>query len=143
MQALDQVIRKGTTAERGILVLAEMTSKGSLAVGKYTQEAVDIARKYPQSVLGILATKKMSSLAPDAGSQEDLLVFTTGVNDSIKVDGLNQQYQTVATAMDGGSDFLIVGRGIYAAKDPLGAVKEYRKAGWEAYERRVGLASQG
>jgi orotidine-5'-phosphate decarboxylase len=31
----------------------------------------------------------------------------------------------------GGSDFIIVGRGVYAAPDPVEAVQEYRKA-WEA-----------
>jgi orotidine-5'-phosphate decarboxylase len=141
IQALDQTIREAGTADRGILILAEMTSKGSLAVGEYTRVSVEIARKYPQSVLGFVSTRELSSHSPDATPDEDFVIFTTGVNISSKGDALGQQYQTPTTAMDGGSDFLIAGRGIYAAKDPLSMVKEYQRAGWEAYERRVSLTS--
>ncbi|KAH0829383.1 orotidine 5'-phosphate decarboxylase [Fonsecaea monophora] len=141
IQALDQSIRDGGIRERGILILAEMTSKGSLAVGEYTRISVEIARKYPQSVLGFVSTRELSSHCAGATRDEDFVVFTTGVNMSSKGDALGQQYQTPTTAMEGGSDFLIAGRGIYAATDPVSAVKEYQQAGWEAYERRVGSAS--
>ena len=137
VKALDETIRQGPIAERGMLLLAEMTSQGSLAVGEYTQRAVDMARKYFQTVVGFVATKELSRLAPNANLEEDFVVFTTGVNNASKGDALNQQYQTVTSAMEGGSDFLIVGRGLYAAKDPVAAAKEYQKAGWEAYKRRV------
>jgi orotidine-5'-phosphate decarboxylase len=143
VQALDQTIREGGIAERGILILAEMTSKGSLAVGSYTQTSVEIARKYPATVLGFVSTRELSTLSPESPPGEDFVVFTTGVNVSSKGDALGQQYQTPTTAMEGGSDFLIAGRGIYAAKDPLAAVKEYQTAGWEAYQRRVGQAKKG
>ncbi|KAJ9615201.1 orotidine 5'-phosphate decarboxylase [Cladophialophora chaetospira] len=134
IQALDESIRDGGIGDRGILILAEMTSKGSLAVGDYTRKSVEIARKYPQSVLGFVSTRELSSLSPD-GTPEDFVVFTTGVNISSKGDALGQQYQTPETAIAGGSDFLIAGRGIYAAEDPVIAVMEYQKAGWEAYQR--------
>lgn len=141
IQALDQTIRDGGISERGILILAEMTSQGSLAVGEYTRASVEIARKYPQSVIGFVSTKELSSHSPDVTPNEDFVVFTTGVNISSKGDALGQQYQTPARAMEGGSDFLIAGRGIYAAQDPVTAVKEYQKAGWEAYKRRISSAS--
>lgn len=137
IQALDQTICDGGIRERGILILAEMTSKGSLAVGEYTQVSVQIARKYPQSVFGFVSTRELSEFSPDATQGEDFVVFTTGVNMASKGDALGQQYQTPETAMATGSDFLIAGRGIYAAKDPLSAVKAYQHAGWEAYERRI------
>jgi len=91
--------------------------------------------------MGFVSTKELSSHSPDATPKEDFVVFTTGVNISSKGDALGQQYQTPTTAMEGGSDFLIAGRGIYAATDPVAAVKEYQKAGWEAYERRITSAS--
>jgi orotidine-5'-phosphate decarboxylase len=137
IQGLDETIRDGGISERGILILAEMTSEGSLATTQYTQASVEIARKYPQSVMGFVSTKELSSYAPSGATDEDFVVFTTGVNIASKGDVLGQQYRTPTTAMQGGSDFLIAGRGIYTAKDPVAAVKEYRAAGWEAYERRV------
>ncbi|EXJ88701.1 orotidine 5'-phosphate decarboxylase [Capronia coronata CBS 617.96] len=142
IQALDQTICDAGVSERGILILAEMTSKGSLAVGEYTRASVEIARKYPQSVLGFVSTKELSSHSPAASPNEDFVVFTTGVNLSSKGDALGQQYQTPTMAMAGGSDFLIAGRGIYAAADPVTAVKEYQKAGWDAYQQRIRSSSK-
>lgn len=137
IQALEETIKSGDAADRAILILAEMTSKGSLATGDYTRASVDIARKYSGSVIGFVATRELSQFANQSSEDEDFLVFTTGVNVSSKGDALGQQYQTPTSAMAGGSDFLIAGRGIYAASDPLAAVKAYQAAGWEAHEKRV------
>jgi orotidine-5'-phosphate decarboxylase len=137
IQALDETIAKAETPDRGVLILAEMTSKGSLAVGDYTRSSVDIARQFPKSVIGFVATRELSRFANEATEDEDLIVFTTGINVSSKGDILGQQYQTPTTAMAGGSDFLIAGRGLYANKDPVAAAQEYQKAGWDAYLRRV------
>lgn len=138
IQALDQTIAEAGVPDRGILILAEMTSKGSLATGDYTKASVGIAQKYPKSVFGFVSTRELSAFSTAShDDKEDLVVFTTGVNVSSKGDALGQQYQTPNSAMAGGSDFLIAGRGIYAAPDPIAAVKEYQKAGWEAYLRRT------
>jgi orotidine-5'-phosphate decarboxylase len=135
------------SSERGILILAEMTSKGSLATGEYTRASVQIAQKYYQSVIGFVATRELSGHVSEnapgrdgtnsQGREEDFIVFTTGVSMSSKGDALGQQYQTPTSAMQGGSDFLITGRGIYAAPDPIVAVKAYREAGWNAYLSRI------
>lgn len=138
IQALDETISQAGVPDRGILILAEMTSKGSLAVGDYTRASVEIARQYPRSVLGFVSTRELSAFHGDQPGGEDMLVFTTGVNISSKGDALGQQYQTPATAMKGGSDFLIAGRGIYASQDPVAAAREYQKAGWDAYQIRIG-----
>lgn len=127
--------------ERGLLILAEMTSKGSLAKGEYTQASVDHARKYKNFVLGFVSTGSLGEVPTEASSQseeEDFVVFTTGVNLSSKGDKLGQQYQTPESAIARGADFIIAGRGIYAAADPVDAVQQYQKAGWEAYLGRVG-----
>ena len=137
IHALGETISDAGVADRGILILAEMTSKGSLATGDYTRASVDIARQYPKSVIGFVATKGLSEFTTDSVEGEDMIVFTTGVNISSKGDALGQQYQTPITAMAGGSDFLIAGRGIYANQDPIAAAKEYQKAGWDAYLKRV------
>lgn len=125
--------------ERGFLVLAEMTTKGSLAVGDYTRLSVETARKYKNSVIGFVATRSLTSLANKLGpvDQEDFVVFTTGVNRSSAGDSLGQQYQTPSQAIKNGADFIIAGRGIYAASDPVEAVKLYQKEGWDSYQDRI------
>ena len=82
------------------------------------------------------------SSSVSAADNEDFVVFTTGVNLSSKGDKLGQQYQTPQSAIGRGADFIIAGRGIYAAPDPVEAVKAYQQQGWEAYLARVGGASQ-
>lgn len=74
-----------------------------------------------------------------ATEDEDFVIFTTGVNRSSKGDKLGQQYQTPTSAIERGADFIIAGRGIYAAEDPVESVKLYQTEGWEAYLKRVGI----
>jgi orotidine-5'-phosphate decarboxylase len=137
IQALDETISREHVPDRGVLILAEMTSKGSLAVGDYTRACVDIARQYPESVIGFVCTKSLADISPATSEEEDFVVFTTGINMASKGDALGQQYQTPTTAMAGGSDFLIAGRGIYANSDPIAAARQYQEAGWDAYLRRI------
>ncbi len=123
--------------ERGLLILAEMTTKGSLATGEYTKQSVAVARNNSAFVAGFVATKALTGLAADGPVAEDFVVFTTGVNRKSAGDSLGQQYQTPASAISRGSDFIIAGRGIYAAEDPIKAAKLYQQEGWEAYLKRV------
>jgi orotidine-5'-phosphate decarboxylase len=138
IQALDETISKGNVGDRGILILAEMTSKGSLAVGDYTKASVDIARQYPSSVIGFVSTRSLSGISHSRNVDEDMIVFTTGINMATKGDLLGQQYQTPGKAVAGGADFLIAGRGLYADTDPVAATREYQEAGWSAYLQRIG-----
>lgn len=117
-----------------------MTSKGSLATGAYTAASVDYARNYPAFVLGFVSTRSLgevegTTVAPSG--EEDFVVFTTGVNLSSKGDKLGQQYQTPQSAVGRGADFIIAGRGIYAAPDPVDAARQYQQQGWAAYLARV------
>lgn len=137
VQALEQVIQHGGKEDRGVLILAEMTSKGSTCTGAYTKASVDIARQFPATVMGWVATRELSQHTDSTIEDEDFVVFTTGVNISSKGDALGQQYQTPTTAMAGGSDFLIIGRGIYAATDPVEATRQYQREGWTAYRNRI------
>jgi orotidine-5'-phosphate decarboxylase len=126
--------------ERGLLILAEMTSKGSLATGAYTAASVDYARNYPAFVLGFVSTRSLGEVEGTTvvpSGEEDFVVFTTGVNLSSKGDKLGQQYQTPQSAVGRGADFIIAGRGIYAAPDPVDAARQYQQQGWAAYLARV------
>lgn len=116
----------------GVLVLAQMSSAGNLATALpgYTPAAVAMAVAEPDLVFGFIAME--GGLGGDA-----CVSMTPGVKMGGGGDALGQQYATpdrvVGTA---GSDVIIVGRGIYKADDPAAAAKEYREAGWAAYERR-------
>jgi orotidine-5'-phosphate decarboxylase len=126
--------------DRAVLILAEMTTKGSLATGDYTKSSVEIARKHKDVVIGFVATRSLTAVETDsvATEDEDFVIFTTGVNRSSKGDKLGQQYQTPTSAVERGADFIIAGWGIYAAEDPVESVKLYQTEGWEAYLARVG-----
>ena len=72
-----------------------------------------------------------------ATEDEDFVLFTTGVDRSSKGGKFGQQYQTPTSAIERGADFIIAGRGIYAAEDPVAAMKLCQEEGWEAYLKRV------
>lgn len=128
----------GYRGERGLLILAEMTTKGSLASGDYTKASVESAKKHKDFVIGFVATQALTFLGDKTDSDaEDFVVFTTGVNRATKGDKLGQQYQTPESAIRKGADFIIAGRGIYATEDPVKMAKLYREEGWSAYLERT------
>lgn len=140
IEALAQTIDDGGCHDRGILILAEMTTKGSLAVGDYTRASVEIARKHKEHVLGFVATKQLGTVDDQSGQawpDEDFVIFTTGISVSSKGDALGQQYQTPTRAMERGADFLIVGRGIYSGPDQVASARALREEGWAAYLSRL------
>lgn len=142
VEALSQVISAPDfpyPGERAMIILAEMTSKGSLATGHYTQKSVELARSHQDCIIGFVAMKSLADVdaAVPSAPDEDFIVFTTGINQASKGDQLGQQYNTPSTAVKGGSDFLIAGRGVYATADPIASAKAYRDEGWKAYLERV------
>lgn len=132
--ATEFVERNSGATDRGLIMLAELSSKGSLAVGDYTQKTVEIARNNKDFVFGFIAQNRM----PEVEEDEDWLVLTPGVGLDDKGDALGQQYRTVDTVVKGGSDVIIVGRGLFGkGRDPETEGKRYRDAGWSAYKARV------
>ncbi|KAK9369583.1 Orotidine 5'-phosphate decarboxylase domain-containing protein [Lipomyces kononenkoae] len=123
---------KDISEERGLLLLAEMSSAGSLATGDYTDKTVDIARKNMFFTFGFIAQSRLGN------DNEDFIIMTPGVGLDDKGDSLGQQYRTVDDVVSSGSDIIIVGRGIFAkGRDPIAESKRYRDAGWKAYTARV------
>lgn len=124
-----------TKEPRGLLMLAELSCKGSLATGEYTKGTVDIAKSDKDFVIGFIAQKDMGGR--DEGY--DWLIMTPGVGLDDKGDALGQQYRTVDDVVSTGSDIIIVGRGLFAkGRDAKVEGERYRKAGWEAYLKRCG-----
>jgi len=135
----------GLPLGRGLLMLAEMSSKGTLAAGEYTKAAVEMARGRRDFVIGFVAQRRVERAFPPASGEEeeeDFLILTPGVGLEKKGDALGQQYNTPRkVVLEEGCDVIIVGRGIYGkAEDVKGMEAEaerYRAEGWKAYEERL------
>ncbi len=118
---IDGLKEVGLPLGRGLLLIAEMSSAGSLAHGDYTAQAIRMAKEHSDFVIGFIGMRKLA---------DNMITMTPGVQLSAGKDTLGQQYQTPESAISGGSDIIIVGRGIYGAKDPRAQAALYRKAGW-------------
>ncbi|KAK6955606.1 orotidine 5'-phosphate decarboxylase [Daldinia eschscholtzii] len=129
--------------ERGLLILAQMSSEGNLMTKEYTQACVEAAREHKDFVMGFISQETLNSESSDAfismtpgcqlppdGDEED---------GSVAGDGLGQQYNT-PTKLVGqcGSDIVIVGRGILKAASPQVEAERYRRKAWKAYLNRIG-----
>lgn len=125
----------GLRQGKGLLLLAEMSSEGSLAKGSYTDATIEMAKEYRDFVIGFISQRKLVE-------EPYFLHMTPGVNISTDGDDLRQQYNHPDYAIGKqGSDVIIVGRGILNAEDPQAAAKLYQKTGWSAYEKRIGKSS--
>ena len=106
----------------GLLLLAEMSSSGTLAKSSYTEAAVQMAEANPDFVIGFISLRKLSD-------NPAFIYMTPGVQLASGSDALGQQYQTPESVIQAGSDVIIVGRGIYGAKNPASEAELYCKAG--------------
>ncbi|XP_016420567.1 uridine 5'-monophosphate synthase [Sinocyclocheilus rhinocerous] len=125
----------GKPLGHGCLLIAQMSSQGSLATGDYTQAVVKMAEDHTDFVFGFISGSKISE-------KPGLVHMTPGVQMLTGGDGLGQQYSSPEDVIcTKGSDIIIVGRGILASSDRLRAAEEYRTAGWQAYLKRLSQAS--
>lgn len=114
----------GASRGRGLLLLAEMSSKGSLAKGDYTEEAVRLGQEHADFVCGFISLRKLSS---DPG----MIHFTPGVKLESGKDNLGQQYRSLEEILiQNQSDVVIIGRDIMKAKNPLAVAALYQKRAW-------------
>ncbi|KAI7585904.1 hypothetical protein KC346_g17601, partial [Hortaea werneckii] len=118
---------------RALLLLAQMSSAGNLFTPEYTQACVDNARQNREFVMGFIAQRGLNEKEGD-----NFITMTPGVQLSAGGDAMGQQYNTPRKVVgEGGTDIIIVGRGVLKAEDRQKAALEYRKQGWIAYEERI------
>ncbi len=135
MRMIASLAEVGLKKQRGLLLLAQMSSANNLLTPEYTEKTLAIAKQFPEFVMGFISQEKLSS-------DPHWIYMTPGVHLSTEGDNLGQQYVTPQQAiLEHGSDVIIVGRGIIKATDPLAEAKQYRAAGWEAYEESAGEVS--
>ncbi|XP_033990502.1 uridine 5'-monophosphate synthase [Trematomus bernacchii] len=126
----------GKPLGRGCLLIAQMSSQGSLATGEYTQAALKMAEDHSDFVIGFICGSKITK-------RPEFIHMTPGVQMKAGGDGLGQQYTTPEEVLcNKGSDVIIVGRGILEAPDRRTAAESYRKCGWKAYTKRLGQSGQ-
>lgn len=124
------------TQQRGVFLLAEMSSQGNLATPQYSAATMKIATEMDMDfVAGIVC--QSSDLVASPG----LLQLTPGVKLEEGVDGLGQKYDSPEHVVkEKGADICVVGRGILNAKNQEDAAKTYRERLWTAYCARVGIS---
>lgn len=122
----------GLSKQRGLILLAEMSSAGHLMDQDYIHATLQMAEQHPDFVFGFITQRALSS-------DPHWIYLTPGVKLGSGKDALGQQYVTPEKAiLENGSDIIIVGRGIISASDPQAEAKRYRQQGWAAYQARCG-----
>lgn len=135
----DEVREYELLDDRGLLLLAQMSSAENLIDDDYTRKVVKLADRYDDFVIGFIGagTANLPVLAEAAAP--GFLIFAPGVNldGTGKPDHFGQQYERPEDVIAAGADLIVVGRDIYTHAKPISRAKEYRKVAWDAYHRRI------
>jgi len=124
--------------KRSSFLLAKMSSKDNLISENYTRKVIEIGARNKHVVSGFIGHGK---------NEEDIaklrrkipagfLLLMPGVQLEHKSDTLGQTYITPDSAIRGGADAIIVGRGITNSDDPSAAADRYREIAWNTFEKR-------
>ena len=123
--------------EGGVLLLAQMSSRGNLLNPDYTSTVVEAGRNHP-GVFGFIGNgsnaESVRKLRDMVG--EEKMIWTPGVNIATGDGEMGQRYGDPYEAVMAGSDCIIVGSGIHGAEDPATAAAAYAEASWRALMER-------
>lgn len=121
----------GRKKQRGLILIAEMSSAGHLMTRDYMQQTLKMAEAYPDFVIGFITQHALTN-------DPRWINMTPGVQLAAGKDSLGQQYVTPEQAiLEHGSDIIIVGRGILSTDDPLEVARRYRDRAFSAYLERA------
>ena len=128
----EDVGRKG-----GVLLLAQMSSRGNLLDSNYTDQVVTKGRVH-SGVFGFIGNgsrpDELKDLRAKVGNGK--MIWTPGVNLATGDGEMGQRYGDPREAVLAGSDCIIVGSGIHRAQNPAEAAKKYASASWNALTER-------
>uniref|UniRef100_A0A147BEH8 Uridine 5'-monophosphate synthase n=1 Tax=Ixodes ricinus TaxID=34613 RepID=A0A147BEH8_IXORI len=129
--AILTALKQASLPDQGCVLVAEMSSAGSLGSKDYTEASVKMGEDVPDFVLGFVCQSRVSD-------KPNFVLMTPGVQMDTAGDALGQQYCSPSTAVsERGADVIIVGRGITKSEDPAAVAQEYQKAGYNAYMASV------
>jgi uridine monophosphate synthetase len=109
-----------TDKKPGLIPIIEMSSQGALTDKHYMDNCKKFMYKYSDVLGGVCQTFEIDT---------PFLKFTPGVNLASKGDDKGQQYNTPEFVIETlRSDFLIIGRGLYASTQPEVEIEKYLAA---------------
>lgn len=127
-----KALNSSNGVNRGVFLLAEMSSEGNLITPDYKEATVAMASKYPELITGFVCQNK------DTFKDPGLIQLTPGVQLESSKDDLGQVYNTPEKViLEKGGDVIVVGRGIVAAKSPEAQAVIYKDTLWKCYMKRV------
>ena len=122
----------------GVLLLAQMSSRGNLLHPDYTDKVVASGSAHP-GVFGFIGNgsrpEELTSLREKVGDSK--MIWTPGVNLAVGDGEMGQRYGDPRLAVLAGSDCIIVGSGIHKAERPADQAKAYAAASWNALLERT------
>lgn len=123
--------------EGGVLLLAQMSSRGNLLNPEYTSTVVEAGRVHP-GVFGFIGNGSNPDSVRELRSRvgEGKMIWTPGVNLATGDGEMGQRYGDPYEAVMAGSDCIIVGSGIHGSSDPTAAATAYAEASWKALLER-------
>ena len=121
----------------GILLLAQMSSRGNLLDTEYTRETIVTGRGSPH-VLGYIgngsSTEDITELRGLVGEAQ--MIWTPGINLDTGAGKMGQRYGNPRDSIMSGADIIIVGSGIHGAENRATAARLYAEASWNALLER-------
>ena len=123
--------------EGGVLLLAQMSSRGNLLTENYCDSVVGKGVA-SEGVLGFIGNgsrpKELAKLRAKVGGGK--MIWTPGVNLVVGDGEMGQRYGDPREAVLAGSDCIIVGSGIHRSDNPAAMAKQYAEASWKALLER-------
>ncbi|MGB0377462.1 MAG: orotidine-5'-phosphate decarboxylase, partial [Poseidonia sp.] len=121
----------------GVLLLAQMSSRGNLLHPDYTRGVVEKGTAH-DGVFGFIGNgsrpAELASLRSAVGGAK--MIWTPGVNLAVGDGEMGQRYGDPTEAVLAGSDCIIVGSGIHNADNPGAAAAAYAEASWKGLLQR-------